>query len=113
MPMEAEVPMLFLICFSIVFAGKLLIGSALLLRRAKGAFPLFFLHLATEFLSFRYFICLLFQNRFPVFSPNLTPSINNSEHIGMFGVFWFLSVCFLLGMVACLLAPEGTKPNKP
>lgn len=72
MPMEAEVPMLFLICFSIVFAGKLLIGSALLFRRAKGAFPLFFLHLATEFLSFRYFICLLFKTVFQ-FSPKSQP----------------------------------------
>ncbi len=113
MPMEAEVPMFFLICFSIVFAGKLLIGSALLFRRAKGAFPLFFLHLVTEFLSFWCIMRVLFQNRVPIFSLGPIPSIDNSIGIGLFGVFWFLSVCFLLGMVASLLAPERTKPNKP
>ena len=32
-------------------------------------------------------------------------SNSNSLCIGMFGVFWFLSVCFLLGLLGKLISP--------
>ena len=103
--MEAEVPMFFLTCFLVVFALKTLIGSVLLFRTARGALPLFLLHLAAELLSFWCVAQVLFRGRLELGPAPVILSNSNSLCIGMFGVFWFLSVCFLLGLLGKLISP--------
>ena len=103
--MEAEVPVFFLTCFLVVFVLKALIGSVLLFRTVRGTLPLFLLHLACELLSFWFVMSVLFRGRMELFPRTIELSIDNSMGIGLFGVFWFPSVCFLLALVGRLVVP--------
>lgn len=111
--MEAEVPRLFLICFTIVFILKALLGIGLLFRDHQGAFKLFLGHLAAELLSFYYVIRVLFQGRLSFPAIDMILSIDNSVSIGLFGVCWFISVCFLLGVVGSLVSHMPPKESAP
>ena len=79
--------------------------STLLFRTARGALPLFLLHLAAELLSFWCVAQVLFRGRLELGPAPVILSNSNSLCIGMFGVFWFLSVCFLLGLLGKLISP--------
>lgn len=96
--MEAEVPGIFISCFTFVFLCKTCLGTGLLLRNRRPLIPVWIGYLVCELLSF-YFLCsFMFRGRLSYIfegNPGL-PSIDNSVCIGLFGVCWAVSVFLLL-----------------
>lgn len=101
-PMESEVPMLFLVCFGLVFIGKTAIGTGFLWRQSTARIP-WVGHLLSELASFYFLLSLLFDGR--VFSLNW-PAAMYSEHasvyIGLFGICWAISAFLLVDLIVQL-----------
>ena len=100
MSFEAEVIPLFIGGVSIVSILELVIGC-ILLRRQKKALLCLIGHALSMGTAMVYLIRCIFGNRFG--SIHFIESISNSVSIGLFGVFWSVSVCFLLAMIAACI----------
>lgn len=101
MAMEAEVPILFITCFSIVFALKIAAGTALI-RRQNGRVRLWAGHLLCELAAFWSLFSAIFAGRLPFF-PGSAPAMASEDAslaLGLFGVFWAFAVFFLLAVLA-------------
>ena len=94
-PMESEVPMLFLVCFGLVFAGKAAIGTRSLWKQSSARIP-WIGHLLFELAAFYSLLSILFDGRvFNLGWPAAMYSEHASIYIGLFGVCWAIS-SFLL-----------------
>lgn len=95
-PMESEVPMLFLVCFGLVFAGKALFGTGFLWKRSAARIP-WIGHLLFELASFYFLLSLLFDGRIVALGwPAAMYSEHASVYIGLFGVCWAISSLLLV-----------------
>lgn len=103
MSFEAEVIPLFLVCAGIVSVLELTIGC-LLLKKQKAARGRLIGHTVSMAIALFFLTRCVFANWLGFHPP--IASISNSACIGLFGLFWAVSVCFLLSIVAALTSSK-------
>lgn len=99
MAFEAEVIPLFLICAGFISILELVIGC-LLLKNRKTARNRLIGHTVSMSIALVFLVHCIFGNWLN-FKPPI-PSISNSACIGLFGIFWAVSVCFLISLINAL-----------
>ena len=90
---ESEVLGLFVSGILAVSIIEIIIGS-LLLKKRKIAMLYLFAHASSMGVAFVCLIRVVFSNQLNI--RHATSSIENSLGIGLFGVFWFISIVFLI-----------------
>ena len=103
MAFEAEVIPLFIGGVCIVSLLELLIGCRIL-KRDKKSMALFIGNVISMIIAMFFLVCCIFGSRLGFSHGYASPS--NSVNIGLFGVFWTISVGFLLALL-------GSKTKKP
>ena len=104
MSFEAEVIPLFLVCAGTVSILELIAGC-LLLKKQKAARNRLIGHVISMAVALLFLVRCMFANWLGVVPP--IASISNSACIGLFGVFWAVSVCFFLSVVVSLMEKEA------
>ena len=104
MSFEAEVIPLFLVCASIVSISELIIGC-LLLRKQKVARNRLIGHAISMTIALLFLARCIFANWLGFFPP--IASRSNSACIGLFGIFWAVSICFFLSVVVSLMEKKS------
>ena len=104
MSFEAEVIPLFLVCAGAVSILELIAGC-LLLKKQKVARNRLIGHAISMAVALFFLVRCIFANWLGVVP--LIASISNSACIGLFGVFWAVSVCFFLSVVVSLMEKEA------
>lgn len=93
---EAEVIPLFIRGVCIVSLLELIIGCWVL-KKDKKIIPLFIGNVMSMMIAMIFLILCIFGNRLGFVHEFISES--NSVHIGLFGVFWTMSVGFLLAIL--------------
>lgn len=93
---EEEVLPFFIEGVLIVSILEIIIGC-FLLRADKKSMLLFIGNVLSMILAMLFLICCVFGNRLGIVSEYASPS--NSVNFGLFGVFWAVSVGFLLALI--------------
>lgn len=96
MSFEAEVFPLFIGGVCVVTILELVFGC-ILLRGQKKALGCLVGHAVSMAVAMVFLIQCIFTNRLNP-GPDYYATANNSVNIGMFGIFWAVSVCFALGL---------------
>jgi len=110
MTIEAEVVPLMIMGVLGVSIMELVFGYITLKNKSKDAFKALIGHIVSTLAAF----CFLFSSLFGLnlFSANNTyriASIDNSFNLGIFGILWFISVCFVIRLITVLT--EGGDKN--
>lgn len=96
MSFEAEVIPLFIGGVLVVSSFELIVGCVLL-KNKKSACKKFVLHVITMLIGFAFLIRSIFANwlnvKFDI------ASISNSTNIGLFGIFWCVSVMLIVSCI--------------
>ncbi len=100
---EAEVIPMFIGGICVVSILELIIGC-LVLKREKRFLALFIGNVVSMTLAMTFLVLCVFGNRLGFVHEYASPS--NSVNIGLFGVFWTVSVGFILAIL-------GIKAKKP
>ena len=104
MSFEAEVIPMLLVCAGVVSILELIIGC-LLLKNQTIARNRLIGHAISMALALFFLVRCIFANWLGVV-PAIA-SISNSACIGLFGIFWAVSVCFFLSVVVSLMGKES------
>lgn len=103
MSFEAEVIPLFIGGVLVVSSFELIVGCVLL-KNKKSACKKFVLHVITMLIGFVFLIRSIFANwlnvKFDI------ASISNSTNIGLFGIFWCVSVMLIVSCIQECLKKE-------
>ena len=108
MPFEAEVIPLFIGGMAIVSIFELIAGCALL-KRIHRARNLLIAHTVSMVIAHLFLIRSIFANWLGVELG--IASISNSVNIGLFGIFWMISVFLLLSIIGSLTAEKEKDCN--
>ncbi len=106
-PFEEEVMPLFIGVVSVVGLAALVIG-VLLLYRNRQALCMFLCHIASLAAAMVFLIRCLFGGRLGIVVPDFHASEFQSLNLGLFGVFWAVSVGFLLLLIHAIV--KNRKP---
>ena len=104
MSFEAEVIPLFLVCAGTVSILELITGC-LLLKKQKAARSRLIGHVVSMAIALFFLARCIFANWLGFHPP--IASISNSACIGLFGIFWAVSVYFFLSIVVSLTEKEA------
>lgn len=106
MAFEAEVIPLFIIGASIVCILELVCGWVML-KQHRQARKLLIGHTVCMAIAMMFLICCLFASQLGMDLG--IASISNSASVGLFGIFWLISVCLLLAAVSTIAGNQETE----